>query len=57
MCNDQNAAVDRGFETKVYKIGICCFSAKHTALRSKNKVWFARNQCNMYMSIRGLLLQ
>jgi hypothetical protein len=34
--------VDRGFEprlgqTKDYKIGICCFSAKHAALRRKNK--------------------
>ena len=38
MCNDQNAAVDHGFETKVYKIGIYCFTAKHTALRSKSKV-------------------
>jgi hypothetical protein len=33
-------AVDRGFEslssqTKDYKIGICCFSAKHTSLRRK----------------------
>ena len=34
--------VDRGFEprlgqTKDYKIGICCFSAKHAALRRKSK--------------------
>ena len=33
-----SGAVDRGFEprsgqTKDYKIGICCFSAKHAALR------------------------
>jgi hypothetical protein len=32
-----SSAVDRGFEpqsgqTKNYKIGICCFSAKHAAL-------------------------
>ena len=38
------SAVDRGFEsqsgqTKDYKIGICCFSAKHAALRSKSKDW------------------
>ena len=37
-----SSAVDRGFEpqsdqTKNYKIGICCFSAKHTALRSYTK--------------------
>ena len=25
------------------KIGICCFSAKHAALRSKSKDWWARN--------------
>jgi hypothetical protein len=35
-------AVDRGFETrsgqiKDYKIGICCFSAKHAALRKNSK--------------------
>ena len=39
-------AVDCGFEpksghTKVYKIGICCFSAKHAALRRKSKDWLA----------------
>ena len=47
-----SSAVDREFEpqsglTKDYKIGICCFSAKHAALRRKNKNWFARNQNNM----------
>ena len=36
------SAVDRGFEprsgqTKVYKIGICWFLAKHAALRRKSK--------------------
>ena len=46
------SAVDRGFEprsghTKDYKIGICCFSAKHVALRSKSKDWLARNQDNV----------
>jgi hypothetical protein len=35
-------AVDNGFEsrsgqTKDYEIGICCFSAKHTASRSKTR--------------------
>ena len=34
--------LDRGFEpwssqNKEYEIGICCFSAKHSALRSKSK--------------------
>jgi hypothetical protein len=37
-----SSVVDRGFEprsgqTKDYEIGICCFSAKHTALRRKSK--------------------
>ena len=39
-----SSAVERGFkpqsgQTKDYKIGICCFSAKHkyTALRRKRK--------------------
>jgi hypothetical protein len=58
--------VDRGFEsrsgqTKDYKIGICCFSANHAALRRKSKDWFARNQNNVSewsdMSTRGLLFQ
>jgi hypothetical protein len=45
-------AVDRGFEprsghTKDYKIGICCFSAKHATLRRKNKDWLARNHDNV----------
>ena len=56
--------VDRGFEprlgqTKDYKIGICCFSAKHAALRKKSKYWLARNQDNVSewcdISTRGLL--
>ena len=43
-----SSAVDYGFEqTKDYKIGICCFSAKHAALRRKRKDWFARNQNNV----------
>ena len=59
-------AVDRGFEPRSdqiedYEIGICCFSAKHAALRRKSKDWIARNQDNMSelgdMSIRGLLFQ
>jgi hypothetical protein len=44
--------VDRGFDprsgqTKDCKIGICCFSAKHVALRRKSKDWLARNQDNV----------
>jgi len=45
-------AGDRGFEpklgqTKDYRIGICYFSAKHTALRRKIKDWLARIQDNV----------
>jgi hypothetical protein len=47
-----SSAVDRLLEpqsgqTKVYEISICCFSVKHTALRSKSKYWLARNQNNV----------
>jgi hypothetical protein len=61
-----SGAVDRDFEprsgqTKDYEIGICCFSAKHAALKRKSKDWLARNQNNVspwgYMSIHGLLFQ
>jgi len=61
-----SSALDRGFElrsgqTKDYIIGICCFSAKPTALRRKSKDWFSRNQNNVSawgdMSIYGLLFQ
>ena len=59
-------AVDRGFEprsgqTKDYNIGMCCFSAKHAALRRKSKDWLARNLNNVPewsdMFPRGLLFQ
>ena len=61
-----SSAVDRGFElrsgqTKDYKISICCFSAKHAALRSKSKYWLARNLNNVSewsdMFTRGQLFQ
>ena len=47
-----SSAVDRDFkprcgQTKDYEIGICCFSVKHAALKSKSKDWFARNQNNV----------
>ena len=47
-----SSAVDHGFEpqsaqTKDYKIGICCFSAKQAALRRKNKDWLAQNRNNV----------
>ena len=61
-----SSVVDRGFEprsgqTKDYKIGICCFSTKHAALRRKSKDWLTRNQNNVSkwndMSTCGLLFQ
>jgi hypothetical protein len=61
-----SSAADRGFEsqsgqTKDYRISICCFTAKHTTLRSKNKDWLAWNQNNMSewsnMSTSELLFQ
>ena len=61
-----SSVVDRGFDprsgqTKDYKIGICCFSAKHAALRIKSKDWLAQNKDNVYewgdMSRRGLFFQ
>ena len=33
----------RSCQTKEYKIGICCFSAKNATLRRKSKDWLARN--------------
>ena len=47
-----SSAVDHGFEprsgqTKDYKIGICCFSAKHAVLRRKSKDRLAWNQNNV----------
>ena len=59
-------ALDRGFEPRSgqtidYAIGICCFSAKHAALRRNRKHWMARNQNNVSewssMSTRGLLFR
>ena len=61
-----SCAVDRGFEprsgeTKDYKIGICCFPAKHAAFRRKSKEWLTRNQSNVSewsdLSNHGLLFQ
>ena len=64
ICVFASSAADRGLEPRsgnirAYEIGICCFSAKHTALRSKNNDWLARNRNNVSewgdMSTRGLL--
>ena len=48
-----SSAVDRGFDprsgqTKDYKIGNCCFSAKHARIRRKSKDRLAQNQNNVY---------
>ena len=53
-----SSAIDRGFkprsgQAKDFSIGICCFSAKHAALRGKSKDWSKWGD----MSIRGLLFQ
>jgi hypothetical protein len=57
------SSVDHGFDprsgqTKDFEIGICCFSAKHTAVRRTSKDWLAQNQDNVSewdaMSVRGL---
>jgi hypothetical protein len=34
-------------QAKDYKFGICCFSAKHAALRCKREDWFAQNPDNV----------
>jgi hypothetical protein len=61
-----SSAVERGFEsqsgqTKDYKIGMCCFSGKHAALRRNAKDWLAGNRDNVSewcdMFTRELLFQ
>ena len=46
---------------KDYEIGICCFSVKHVASRSKTKDWLSQNLVNVSewrnMFICGLLFQ
>ena len=47
-----SSAEDRVFEAwsgqaKDYEIEMCCFSAKHAALRKKGKDWLAWNQINV----------
>jgi hypothetical protein len=60
-----SSTIDCGYEprsgqTKEYKIGICCFSAKNASLRRKSKDWLFRNQNNVSewsdISTRWLLL-
>ena len=61
MLASSSGFMPRSGQTEDYKIGICCFSAKHTVLRRKTKNWLARNQDNVSewgeMSVRGLLFQ
>ena len=61
-----SSAVDCRFQPRLnqikdYKIGICCFSAKRSALRKKSKDWLAWHQDNVLkwgdMSTRRLLFQ
>ena len=61
-----SSAIYRGLkprpgQTKDYKIGICCFSAKRTILKRKIKDCLAQNQDNVSqwgdMSIRGMFFQ
>ena len=61
-----SSTVDLGFEfrsgqTKDYKVGTCCFSAKHEKLRRKSKDRLGQNQDNMSalsdMSTGGLSFQ
>jgi hypothetical protein len=47
-----SSAVDRGFnhgrvKPKTNKIGICCISTEHAALRRKSQDWLARSQDNV----------
>ena len=47
VCVLSSSAADRPFErrsdlTKDYKIGMCCFSAKHKSLRRRCKDWLDR---------------
>ena len=49
-----SSVVDSGFnpqwgDTKDYKFCICCYSAKHAALRRKRKDWLAWNQDKGYI--------
>jgi hypothetical protein len=60
------SAVYRVFESRLgqskdNKLGMCCFSAKHAALRGKSKYWSTRNPDNVSdwgdMSLSRLLFQ
>ena len=49
-----SSEVDHGFEpwsgqTKYYKIGMCCFSAKYVEYRRKSKDWLTQKKDNEVM--------
>jgi hypothetical protein len=51
-----SSVVDHGFEnllgqTKDYEIGICCYSVKHVALRSKNKDYMKDKHQKQYTEL------
>ena len=59
-----SSSVNRGLEprsgqTKEYRIGICCLSAKHRTIRRKNKDCLYHANVSEWsdVSIRGLLFQ
>ena len=60
-CGRSWVRVHVGSIQRLQKIDICCFSAKHTALKRKSKYWMARNQNNVSewsdMPNCGLLFQ
>jgi hypothetical protein len=47
----------RSGQTINYTIDMCCFLAKHAALRRKSKYWLARNQDNLSEWGDNLLLK
>jgi hypothetical protein len=58
-----SSVVDRGFEPQIdqikdYRIGICCFSTKHAALRRKNKYCLSRKQdiFTLYYKLQKILV-
>jgi hypothetical protein len=54
------SVVDSGLDPPEYQIGICCFSSKHAAIRSKSRDWLALYHDNVFewsdMSTHGLVV-
>jgi len=46
----------RSGQTKDYAIGVCCFSAKHAALRKKSNNEFTRNQKNVCVRVEQYVM-